>query len=106
FAGVDSNGKDTGTRTDTLMLVLCNKITKDIQIISVSRDTRVFVNGNLDKINSAHSYGGMPLTIKTIREFMGIDLDYFLQVSFEGVVDGVDALGGIDINVDQRVADA
>lgn len=106
FAGVDSNGEDTGTRTDTLMLVLCNKTSKEIKIVSIPRDTRVYVNGNLDKINSAHSYGGMPLTIKTLREFMGIDLDYFLQVSFQGVVDGVDALGGIDIDLDQRVADA
>lgn len=106
FAGVDSNGEETGTRTDTLMLVLCNKLTKDIKIISIPRDTRVYIDGKLDKINAAHSYGGIPLTIKTIREFMGVDLDYFLQVSFEGVVDGVDALGGIDIDVDQRVADA
>lgn len=106
FGGVDSNGEKTGTRTDTLMLVLCNKASKDIKIVSIPRDTRVYVNGNLDKINSAHSYGGMPLTLKTLREFMGIDLDYFLQVSFQGAVDGVDALGGIEIDVDQRVADA
>lgn len=106
FTGVDSDGGDTGTRTDTIMLVLCNKANKEIKIVSIPRDTRVYVNGNLDKINSAHSYGGMPLTIKTIRDFMAIDLDYFMQVSFQAVVDGVDAMGGIDIDVDERVADA
>lgn len=106
FAGVDSNGEDMGTRTDTLMLVLANKKSKEIKIISIPRDTRVYVNGSLDKINAAHSYGGMPLTVKTIRDFMGIDLNYFLEVSFQAVVDGVDAMGGIDIDVDQRVADA
>ncbi|MDD7305565.1 MAG: LCP family protein [Peptoniphilaceae bacterium] len=106
FTGLDAEGEDTGSRTDTLMLVLCKKSSKEIKIISIPRDTRVYVNGNLDKINSAHSYGGMPLTIKTLRDFFGIDLNNYLQVSFQGVVDGVDALGGVEVDVDQRVADA
>lgn len=106
FTGVDSGGEDIGTRTDTMMLVLCNKSSKEIKIVSIPRDTRVYVNGNLDKINSAHSYGGMPLTINTLRDFMGIDLDYYMQVSFQAVVDGVDTLDGIEINVDERVAEA
>lgn len=106
FTGVDSTGENTGTRTDTMMLVLANKKLKKIDIISIPRDTRVNINGNFDKINAAHSYGAMPLTLKTVRELMGIDIDYFIQVSFQSVIDGVDALGGIEIDVDEKVANA
>lgn len=106
FAGVDSTGEKTNTRTDTLMLVLMNNATKSIDIISIPRDTRVYIEGELDKINAAHSYGGMDMTIKTIRDFLGIDLDYYCEVSFQAVVDGVDALGGIDIDVKEPIAQA
>lgn len=106
FAGVDSTGEKTGTRTDTLMLVLANKKTKNIDIISIPRDTRVYVDGYLDKINAAHSYGGMALTIKTIREFLNIDLDYYVEVSFNAVIDAVNAMGGVDIDISEDVANA
>lgn len=106
FAGVDNGKKGIGTRTDTLMLVLANKKTKTIDIISIPRDTRVYVDGELDKINAAHSYGGMALTIKTIRDFLGIDLDYYAEVSFQAVVDGVNAMGGLDIDINEDVASA
>ncbi|MFR2716163.1 MAG: LCP family protein [Anaerococcus obesiensis] len=105
FAGVDATGEN-GTRTDTLMLVLMNKENKTIDIISIPRDTRVDVDGNMDKINAAHSYGGMDDTIKTIRNFLSIDLDYYAEVSFQAVEDGVDALGGVDINVPDQIATA
>ena len=106
FAGVDSTGEKVNTRTDTLMLVLMNKDTKSIDILSIPRDTRVYVEGNLDKINAAHSYGGMDETIKTIRDFLSIDLDYYAEVSFQAVEDGVDALGGVEINVPEQIASA
>ena len=106
FAGVDDDGSKTNTRTDTLMLVLMNKKNKTIDIISIPRDTRVYIEGDLDKINAAHSYGGIDETIKTIRTFLNIDLDYYMQVSFQSVVDIIDAMGGVDINVSEDIADA
>lgn len=106
FAGVDSTGDKVGTRTDTLMLVLANKVNKTINIISIPRDTLVYIDGEEDKINAAHSYGGMAMTIKTLRDFFGIDLDYFTEVSFQAVVDAVDAMGGVNIDVDEYTADA
>lgn len=104
FAGVDSTGEKVNTRTDTLMLILMNKSTKTIDIISIPRDTRVYIEGELDKINAAHSYGGMDQTIKTIREFLGVDLDYYCEVSFQAVVDGVNAMGGVEIDVKEPIA--
>lgn len=106
FAGVDSTGEKLNTRTDTLMLVLMNKATKNIDIISIPRDTLVYINGQPDKINAAHSYGGMDMTIKTIRDFLSIDLDYYMEVSFKAVEKGVDALGGVKIDVKEPIAQA
>ncbi|MDO4594620.1 MAG: LCP family protein [Tissierellia bacterium] len=104
FTGVDKDGSKVGTRTDTIMLVKANKSTKKIDIISIPRDTRCYVNGQLDKINAAHSYGGIDMTIKTIRYFLGIDLDYFVEVPFDAVVNVVDAMGGVDIDVNEQTA--
>lgn len=106
LTGVDDNGAEYGTRTDTMMLVKANKDTKTVDIISIPRDTRCYVDGSLDKINAAHSYGGIDLTISTIRDFLGIDLDYYVKVSFDSVVDTIDAMGGVDIDVSEDIANA
>ena len=48
----------------------------------------------------------MDETIKTIRNFLEIDLDYYAEVSFQAVEDGVNALGGVDIKVPEQIASA
>lgn len=88
------------------MLVKTNTEAKTMDLISIPRDSRVEINGYLDKINAAHSYGGIDLTMQTIRDFMGINLTYYLVIPFEAVVDGIDALGGIDVEVSGDVAEA
>ena len=67
--GVDSNGDDTdpfeNTRTDTIMIVSLDKASKSANIVSVPRDSKVYVDGHgIDKINSAHALGGINLTLK------------------------------------------
>lgn len=106
LAGVDSTGEETGTRTDTLMLIKADKDNKTIDIISIPRDSYVSINGNMDKINAAHSYGGIDLTMDVVRDFLGINLDNYMVISFEAVIKGIDALGGMDVDVSSDVADA
>lgn len=106
FTGVDSTKENNKTRTDTIMLILLDKEYKTVDIVSIPRDTRVFVEGSLDKINSAHSYGGMGLTIKTIRNFLGIDLDYFIEIGFDGVENLIDSIGGIEVDVAEEFANS
>lgn len=106
LAGVDSTGEDTKTRTDTLMLVKLDEANKNIDMISIPRDSYVSINGNMDKINAAHSYGGIDLTMQVVRDFMGINLDKYLVLSFDAVIAGIDALGGMDVDIDQDVANA
>ena len=106
LAGVDSTGEETGTRTDTLMLIKANSENKTVDMISIPRDSYVSINGSMDKINAAHSYGGIDLTMEVVRDFLGINLDKYMVVSFEAVIKGIDALGGMDVEVSPEVAAA
>lgn len=106
LAGVDSTGEETGTRTDTLMLIKADSDNKTVDMISIPRDSYVSINGKMDKINAAHSYGGIDLTMDVVRDFLGINLDKYMVISFEAVIKGIDALGGMDVEVSQDVAAA
>ena len=106
LAGVDSTGEETGTRTDTLMLIKTDSKDDSVSLISIPRDSYVDINGKMDKINAAHSYGGIDLTMNVVRDFLGINLDKYMVVSFEAVIEGIDALGGMDVDISPEVASA
>lgn len=101
LVGVDknANGDEDFTRTDTIMLIKANVSSGRIDLFSIPRDTRVLINDEYTKINHAHAYGGIDLTIQTIRNFLGVDLDYYVQVDFDGLKKIVDSLGGVDYDI-------
>lgn len=104
LAGIDINtDKVTAdkekTRSDTLMLVKANFETGEITLISLPRDSFVQVNGQYTKLNHAHSYGGIDLTMKTVREWLNLDLNYYVEVNFDAVKTIVDSLGGVDYEI-------
>ncbi len=107
LAGTDQNSGDSSgmTRTDTLMLFKVNFSKGTINQISIPRDTMVLVDGDYTKINHASAYGQIPLTMKTIRDWLDIDLDYYLKVNFESVIALVDLVGGVEIDVPEVVAE-
>ncbi len=90
---------EKGHRTDTMMLAKANFDTGAIEILSIPRDTRVNVNGRPDKINHAHSYGGVDLAMSTVEDFLNIDIDYYVKVDFTGIKEIVDAIGGVTLDV-------
>lgn len=106
LAGTDQNGGNSNgmTRTDTLMLFKVNFSKGTINEISIPRDTRVIVDGDYTKINHASAYGGLPLTMRTIRDWLDLDLDYYIKVNFESVIALVDLVGGVEIEVPEVVA--
>lgn len=97
--------KATGKRTDTMMLCKFNLETGDITMLSIPRDTRVNIRGRKEKerINHAHSYGGPYLAIKTVKDLLNIDLDYYVTVDYLAVKTIVDAIGGVEIDVPERM---
>lgn len=99
LAGVDDTGAGTPQRTDTLMIFRLNFETGQVSVLSVPRDTRAPVRGKPDKINHAHAYGGINLTLQTIRNFLNLDLDYYMKVDYETVKAVIDAGGGVYYDV-------
>lgn len=101
--GVDRRNDDAG-RSDTLMAVTVNKDAGTAQILSLPRDTRVQIEGNgYDKINHAYAYGGHELTKKTVEKLLGVPMDYYVLVDIQAFERIIDALDGVDINVEKRM---
>ena len=95
--GVDT--LNSGGNGDSLMLITFNPKTLNATILSIPRDTYVPINGGReDKITHA-AWGGVNSVIRTIQGFTGIKINYYVKIGFKGVVDLVDALGGIEVDV-------
>ncbi|TMN21768.1 LCP family protein [Lentibacillus cibarius] len=104
IAGVDASdvrNNSNGARTDTLMLATLNKDEKSVRLLSIPRDSYVYIPevGYKTKINHAHAFGGIPATIETVENLMDIPVDYYAKLNFEAFIDVVNALNGITVNV-------
>ena len=101
--GVDGeNSKENeNVRTDTLMVFNVDKDSGKISILSVPRDTRTPIKGRKyqEKINHAHVYGGDRLTLDTVSDLLGIDLEYYVVADYNFVKEFVDLVGGVEIDV-------
>lgn len=102
--GVDSRDSDLGrgNRSDCIIIASINNDTKEINLVSVYRDTYVDIDGyGLDKITHAYSYGGPELAIKTLNKNLDLNIKEFVTVNFDAVADAVDALGGVNIRIEE-----
>jgi LCP family protein required for cell wall assembly len=90
-------------RSDTLMLLRLDPKTKSISMLSVPRDLQVEIPGyGSDRINTAYSTGGPPLSLKTFKAVTGLPVNHFMEVDFVGFSNIVDALGGVYLDVDRK----
>ena len=102
--GVDSpeeNIEDAVALGDTIMVVTFNPNTLNATLFSIPRDTYVPIScyGNaMSKITHTAS-GGDSCMISTVENFIDLDIDYYAKVNFRGLMNLVDALGGIDVDV-------
>lgn len=91
-------GKDAteADHTDTLIIVSINKETQTAAMVSLPRDLFVYVPGKvMSRINTALTLGGPELLVDTILYNLGIPIDYWAQVDFNGFVQIVNSLGGV-----------
>jgi len=89
-------------RADTLMLIRAGG--GAFRKLSIPRDTFAEIPGNAPtKINAAYAFGGAALQIKTIEQFLGIQIDHVAIVDFTGFEDLIDAVGGIKVNVPHKL---
>lgn len=93
-------------RSDTLMVFRVNPEKKIAYLISIPRDSRVEIPGHRkNKINSAYQYGGADLTIETVQNLTGLDINHYAIIDFKGFKEIIDALDGIDIEVEKPIHD-
>ena len=101
--GVDKREDDVG-RSDTLMLATLDPEKNQASLLSIPRDTRVKIKGHgFDKINAAYAYGGRKLTQDTVEDLLNTHIDHYIIINVHGFTKIIDALGGIDIDVEKRM---
>ena len=87
---------------DSLIVVTFNPKTFTATMLSIPRDSYVPITcmNNVDnKITHSAGQGGTNCVIKTVQNFLDINIDYFMKINFTGVVELVDAVGGIEVDV-------
>lgn len=102
--GVDTGikrGNEDRSRTDSLLLASLNKKDKSVDLLSIPRDSYVYIpsEGKNDKIAHAHAFGGTTGTIDTVENMLDIPVDYYVKLNFDSFVDVVESLGGIEVDV-------
>ena len=104
--GVDHLGVKGDTRSDTIILGRVDPENKKVWLLSIPRDTRAEIPGHgVQKINQAYALGGPALTIKTVSQMTGVRPDHYVEIDIGGFKHIVDVMGGVWINVDQRIND-
>lgn len=104
--GVDRRGmKNNGLpRSDSMMLVSVDPLTKRYDLFSILRDTYVDIPGNgSSRINSAIVDGGPELAMKTVSQFTGLPVDRYVITDFEGFKALIDAVGGVELDVEKNM---
>lgn len=97
----------TNGNTDVMMLCSINYETKEVTLTSFMRDMYVEIadtGGTYAKLNSAYATGGAELTMKTLKNNFGIDVDKYVLFNFYTFIDIVDACGGVDIRISDEEA--
>jgi len=100
----DNAAKGGEWRTDTLILMHVSASHDKAYLISIPRDLYVPIpDHGRSKINAAFAYGGLPLTVRTIEGFTDVHIDHVALIDFGGFKQVTDALGGVDLNIEQDV---
>lgn len=104
--GVDSRSGDLlegDNRSDTIMIASIHQKTGEIRLVSVYRDTVLDVgDGYFTKANTAYALGGPRQAINMLNQNLDLNIMDFVTVGFEGLAHTIDALGGIELEIDEE----
>lgn len=100
-ATTDMTEEGNPTRSDVVMLVTIDPVTKRAQLLSLPRDTYVNIKGHdgKTKLGHAYAYGGEKLAEETVENFLDVKIDYYATVDYGAVERLVDAVGGIEVDI-------
>ena len=90
-------------RSDTTMLLRLDPDRNAIAVMSIPRDLKVEIPGyGTGKFNEAYSYGGPKLTLQTVKQLTGLQINHVVNVDFLGFVRAVYAIGCVYVDIDRR----
>lgn len=104
--GVDNEG----LRTDTMIVASFDTDDGTVDMLSIPRDTRMYIGSRYQKINAAHAISkkggkiaGPEGSIEAVTRLTGIPINYYVEFSFKAFRETIDALGGVYYNVPQNM---
>ncbi|MCQ2525381.1 MAG: LCP family protein [Lachnospiraceae bacterium] len=97
---------EKGSRSDTIIIASINKDTGDVKLCSVYRDTYLNTgSGGYQKCNAAYALGGGNVAISMLNSNLDLDISNWVSISYKGLADAIDCLGGVYIDVDSSEID-
>lgn len=91
-------------RADTIILASIDLENNGIGLLFIPRDSRVEIPGEgMNRINSAHAYGGIELLEETVENFLDIPVDYYVETDFQGFARIIDRVGGVELEIEERL---
>ena len=102
--GVDQRAQGESCRSDTMIVCSINTRTSEVKLTSLMRDMAVEfddlgANNGTYRLNAANYFGGPELTMKTINELLGLNIEKYVMVNFTGFTQICEALGGIEMDI-------
>lgn len=102
LVGQDTRVEGQRARSDSMIILTMDTNQKRLCMTSLMRDLYVQIPGySNNKINAAYAFGGFELLDRTIETNFGVHIDYNVEVDFQGFIHIIDALGGIDIKLNE-----
>lgn len=106
--GIDTGiyeNNDGPARSDAIIVATVNPNTRTTSLVSIPRDTYALMDGYedevgylyYDKLTHAFAFGGIEMALNSIQELLTIPIDYYVEVDMKGLIDIVDAIGGITV---------
>jgi len=104
--GSDTRESGESGRADTIMILGLKMFRKSNSLLSIPRDSRVEIEGHgIGKINAAYFYEGQDLMVSTVKNLTDLKINHIIEMDFQGFKELVDAVGGVTINVSERLVD-
>jgi polyisoprenyl-teichoic acid--peptidoglycan teichoic acid transferase len=103
--GIDARAREA-SRSDSIILLSINTKNGSASALSVLRDTYVTIpNSRVEKnrINIAFALGGPSLAVKTVSSFLQVPIKYYVVADFKGFEKAIDAIGGVELDVEKRM---
>lgn len=98
--GIDARQEGEPARSDALILVSLDPKTQDAAMLSIPRESRVFIPGRgPDKIAHAHAFGGVDLAVQTVEANFGVPVHHWVRIDMPRFLKLVDVLGPVTVNV-------